>query len=45
MALALGLAACQKGFSVGFTTTAALVSLSLEARDEWRLLKLPRDLA
>ena len=45
VALALGLAACQKGFSVGFTTTAALVSLSLEARDEWRLLKLPRDLA
>ena len=31
VALALGLAACQKGFSVGFTTAAALVSELLEA--------------
>jgi DNA replication protein DnaC len=45
LALALGLAACQKGFSVGFTTAAALVSQLLEARDERRLLKLQRDLA
>ena len=45
VALALGLAACQKGFSVGFTTAAALVSQLLEARDERRLLKLQRDLA
>ncbi len=41
----LGLAACQKGFSVGFTSAAALVSQLLEARDERRLLKLQRDLA
>ena len=45
VALALGLAACQKRFSVGFTTAAALVSQLLEARDERRLLKLQRDLA
>lgn len=37
--LALGLAACQKGLSVGFTTAAALVSEMMEARDE-RQLKL-----
>ena len=45
VALALGLAACQKGFTVVFTTAAALVSQLLEARDERRLLKLQRDLA
>ena len=45
VALALGLAACQKGFTVGFTTAAALVSQMLEARDERRLLKMQRDLA
>jgi len=45
VALALGLAACQKGFTVAFTTAAALVSQLLEARDERRLLKLQRDLA
>lgn len=39
-ALALGLAACQHGFSVGFTTAAGLVSQMMEARDEKRLLKL-----
>ena len=44
IALALGLAACQKGFSVAFTTAAALVSQLMEARDERRLLKLQRDL-
>ena len=43
-ALALGLAACQKGFTVAFTTTAALVHQLMEARDERRLLKLQRDL-
>jgi len=43
--IALGLAACQKGFTVAFTTAAALVSQLLEARDERRLLKLQRDLA
>jgi DNA replication protein DnaC len=44
VALALGLAACQKGFSVAFTTAATLVSQLMEARDERRLLKLQRDL-
>jgi DNA replication protein DnaC len=34
VALGLGLAACQKGLSVGFTTAAALVNELLEARDE-----------
>ena len=45
VALALGLAACQKGFSVAFTTAASLVNQLMEARDERRLLKLQRDLA
>ena len=44
VALALGLAACQKGFTVTFTTAAALVSQLMEARDERRLLRLQRDL-
>jgi DNA replication protein DnaC len=44
VALALGLAACQKGLSVGFTTAAALVNQLLEARDEKRLLRLQREL-
>ena len=38
-ALGIGLAACQKGLSVGFTTAAALVSEMMEARDERRLLR------
>ncbi len=42
--LALGLAACQRGFSVAFTTAAALVNHLMEARDERRLLKLQREL-
>ena len=37
IALGLGLAACQKGLSVGFTTAAALVSEMMEARDERRI--------
>ena len=45
IALGLGLAACQKGLSVGFTTAAALVHELLEARDEKRLLRLQRQLA
>ena len=45
VALALGLAACQRGFSVGFTTAAARDGQLLEAHDERRLLKLQRDLA
>jgi hypothetical protein len=41
----LGLAACQKGLSVGFTTAAAMVHELIEARDEKRLLRLQRELA
>ena len=41
----LGLAACQKGMSVGFTTAAALVHELMEARDDRRLLNLQRQLA
>jgi DNA replication protein DnaC len=44
IALGLGLAACQKGLSVGFTKAAALVHELLEARDEKRLLRLQRQL-
>ncbi len=44
VALALGLAACQKGLTVAFTTAASLVNQLMEARDERRLLKLQRDL-
>ena len=40
--VALGLAACQRGMSVGFTTAAALVHELIEARDERRLLNLQR---
>ncbi len=45
VALDLGLAACQKGLSVGFTTAAALVSEMMEARDERRLLRLQKQMA
>ncbi len=45
VALGLGLAASQKGMSVGFTTAAAIVNELLEARDEKRLLRLQRQLA
>jgi DNA replication protein DnaC len=45
IALGLGLAACQKGLSVGFTTAASLVHELLEARDEKRLPRLQRQLA
>ena len=44
VALGLGLAACQKGLSVGFTTAAALVHELMEARDERRLLRLQKQL-
>ena len=44
IALALGLAACQKGFTVAFTTAASLVHQLTEARDERRLLRLQREL-
>ena len=43
--LGLGLAACQKGLSVGFITAAALVHELTEARDEKRLLRLQRQVA
>lgn len=45
VALGLGLAACQKGMSVGFTTAAALVSEMIEARDERRLLRFQKQMA
>ena len=44
IALGLGLAACRRGLSVGFTTAAALVHELLEARDEKRLLRLQKQL-
>ena len=43
--IALGLAACQRGMSVGFTTAAALVHELMDARDDRRLLNLQRQLA
>ncbi len=45
IALALGLAACQRGFTVGFATAAGLVNQLMEARDEKRLLRLQAQLA
>ena len=45
VALGLGLAACPRGMSVGFTTAAALVHELMEARDDRRLLNLQRQLA
>ena len=44
VALALGLAACQKGYSVAFMTAAALVHELMEARDERRLRALQKHL-
>ena len=41
MALGLGLAACQRGMSVGFTTAAALVHELMEAKDERRAAQPP----
>ena len=45
VALALGLAACQRGLAVGFTTAVSLVNQLLESRDEKRLLRLQTQLA
>jgi DNA replication protein DnaC len=45
VALGLGLAACQKGLSVGFVTASALVHELLEARDDKRILRLQKQLA
>jgi DNA replication protein DnaC len=42
IALALGLAACQHGHRVRFTTASALVSELIEARDEKKLLRFQR---
>ena len=45
IALGLGLAACQKGLKVRFTTAASLVHELMEAADEKRLLRLQKQLA
>ena len=45
VALALGLAACQKGYSVAFVTAAALVHELMEARNERSLRKIQKQLA
>jgi len=45
VALGLGLAACQKGMSVSFTTAVALVNELMEARDERRLLRVQKQMA
>ena len=45
VALGLGLAACQRGLSVGFATAAALVHELIEARDERRLLNMQKKLS
>ena len=42
--LGLGLAACQRGLSTGFTTAATLVHELMEARDERRLLWLQKQM-
>jgi DNA replication protein DnaC len=45
IALGLGLAACQRGYRVRFSTAAALVHELIEARDEKRLLRLQKQLS
>ena len=45
VALGLGLAACQKGLKVRFTTAAALVHEMIEAADERRLQRHQKQLA
>ena len=45
IALALGLAACERGLSTAFVTAAGLGHQLMEARDEKRLLKLQAHLA
>jgi DNA replication protein DnaC len=45
IALALGLAACQRGHRVRFTTASALVSALIEAREEKYLLRFEKQLA
>ena len=45
IALALGLAACQKGYRVRFTTAVSLVHELIEAKDEKRLLRFQKLMA
>jgi DNA replication protein DnaC len=45
IALALGLAACQSGHRVRFTTASSLVSELIEARDEKKLLRFQKQIA
>lgn len=45
VALSLGLAACQRGLKVGFTTAAALVHELIEAADDRRLQRPQKTLA
>jgi len=45
IALGLGLAACQQGYRVRFTTAASLVHELIEAKDEKRLLRFQKQLA
>lgn len=44
VALGLGLAACQKGVTVRFSTAAAIVHELMEARDDRQLLRLQKQL-
>jgi DNA replication protein DnaC len=44
VALALGLSACQRGHRVRFTTAAALVHELMEACDEKKLLRFPKQI-
>jgi DNA replication protein DnaC len=45
IALALGLAACQRGHRVRFTTAAALLHELIEARDEKKMLRFQKQIA
>ncbi len=45
IALALGMAACQRGHRVRFITAATLVGELIEARDEKRLLRFQKQIA
>ena len=45
IATGLGLAACQKGISVLFTTAASLANELMEAKDERRLLRLQKQIS
>ena len=45
IATGLGLAACQKGVSVLFTTAASLANKLMEAKDERRLLRLQKQIS